>query len=67
MDSRERANYVVGHSKNAVLELTRKYGLLMGFSSGAVYSISKKIAEKEDGKTIITLFPDGIEKYLSYL
>ena len=54
-------------SKNAVLELTRKYGLLMGFSSGAVYSISKKIAEKEDGKTIITLFPDGIEKYLSYL
>jgi cysteine synthase A len=54
-------------SRNSARELAQKYGLLLGFSSAAVYHLSKKIAEMEDGKKIITLFPDGIEKYLSYI
>ena len=54
-------------SKNAILELVKNNALLVGPSSGAAYFLSKKIAEKEEGKNIVTLFPDGIEKYLSYI
>ena len=53
-------------SKQGVIELARVHGLLAGFSSGAAFIASKRIAEKED-KNIITIFPDGIEKYLSYI
>lgn len=54
-------------SRNAIEELAHKYGILAGFSSGAAFHISKDIAIKSNGKNIITLFPDGIEKYLSYI
>ncbi len=42
-------------------------GILVGKSSAAAFSASKKIAVKNPNKNIITLFPDGIEKYLSYI
>ena len=40
-------------------------GLLMGVSSGAAFYLAKKYAEK--GLKVVTIFPDGIEKYLSYI
>ncbi len=47
-------------------ELVQK-GILVGKSSSAAFSASKKIAIKFPGSRIVTLFPDGIEKYLSYI
>lgn len=55
------------NSKEAIKELAHKYGILAGPSSGAAFYVSKDIATKFNGKNIITLFPDGIEKYLSYI
>lgn len=47
-------------------ELVEKEGLFVGISSGAVmYVAIKKARELGKGKTIITIFPDGGEKYLS--
>ena len=47
-------------------ELVEKEGLFVGISSGAVmYVAIKKARELGKGKTMITLFPDGGEKYLS--
>ena len=54
-------------SRQAIGELAHKYGILSGFSSGAAFHISKSLANKFNGKNIITLFPDGMEKYLSYI
>lgn len=53
-------------AKEAMEELIKKHGLLVGISSGAAFHLSKKLSE-EGGKKIITLFPDGLDKYLSYI
>ena len=54
-------------AKEGVNRLVKKYGVSVGISSGAVFFVAKQIAEKQEGKKIITLFPDGIDKYLSYI
>jgi cysteine synthase A len=54
-------------SKNTLQELVTKYGIMAGFSSASFFFYSKKIAEEKEGNVIVTLFPDGIEKYLSYI
>jgi cysteine synthase A len=54
-------------AKEGLSKLMNEYGISAGISSGAVFFASKQIAEREDGKNIVTLFPDGIEKYLSYI
>lgn len=51
----------------ACRELTRREGVLCGISSGAALSAAKELAVKPayQGKTIVALFPDGGERYLS--
>ena len=48
-------------------ELMEKEGVFAGISSGAAFSVAKKIAKREEnkGKTVIVLFADSAERYLS--
>lgn len=49
-----------------VRELAAKAGLLVGSSSGAVFAACMKEAEKlPPGSTIVTIFPDSSDRYLS--
>ena len=49
-----------------VKELAQKEGLLVGSSSGAAMVASLKEAEQAKGETnIVTVFPDGSDRYLS--
>lgn len=49
--------------------LLKKEGIFAGISSGAALCAAISLAEREEnrGKTIVTLLPDGGEKYLSML
>lgn len=46
-------------------QIGKKEGLLLGYSSGAVISVAKRIATSVNDKRIVALCPDGGEKYLS--
>lgn len=49
-----------------IRELAKNEGLLVGSSSGAAYDAALKEAEKaKKGTTIVTIFPDSSERYLS--
>ncbi len=49
----------------AVKELARSEGLLVGGSSGAVAHAAREVArELGPGAVVVTLFPDGFERYL---
>ena len=51
---------------SAVKQLAREQGLLVGSSSGAALVASMKVAEKlPANSTIVTIFPDGSDRYLS--
>lgn len=45
--------------------LAREEGLFVGTSSGAALSAALKVAEKLDRGTIVVMFPDGGDRYLS--
>ena len=45
--------------------LAREEGLFVGTSSGAALSAALRAAEKLDGGTIVVMFPDGGDRYLS--
>lgn len=49
----------------AVVELSRKEGLLVGISSGAALVAAREIATAHPAETVVTLFPDNGLKYLS--
>lgn len=46
-------------------EIALKEGLLVGVSSGANVFAALKVAEKYPGKKIVTIAPDGADKYIS--
>lgn len=50
---------------NTIKLLGEKEGVLVGISSGANVFASIEIGKKYKGKNIVTVSPDGIEKYLS--
>ncbi len=45
--------------------LTKEEGLLVGPSSGAAFRASLKLAESIDSGVIVTIFPDGGDRYFS--
>ena len=50
----------------AIRQLARQEGVLGGWSTGAAAAAARVIAERlGEGKRIVTIFPDGIERYMS--
>jgi len=47
-----------------VRELARREGLLIGLSSGAAFEACRRVAAQLDAGLIVTIFPDGGERYL---
>ncbi len=54
-------------AKEMTIYLSKKEGLFLGISSGAVVAAAKKIIDHFDLKRIVAIAPDGGEKYLSIL
>jgi cysteine synthase B len=48
-----------------VRRLAREEGLLAGISSGAAVAAMLDVAQRLDGGIVVTVFPDGAEKYLT--
>ena len=52
------------HSFATCREIARKEGLFVGGSSGAAAFAAVEVARRlGPGKTVVTLFPDGAERY----
>lgn len=49
----------------AVVELSKTEGLLVGVSSGAALVAARKVAVEHPGEVVVTVFPDNGLKYLS--
>ncbi len=52
-------------SQNMLIRLAREEGLFAGLSSGAAMVAALRVAKNIDRGTIVTVFPDGGDKYLS--
>lgn len=48
-----------------VLRLAREEAILAGFSSGAAVAAAAEIAKKNPGSCVVTVLPDGGDRYLS--
>ena len=53
-------------AKEAVDNLAKSKGILVGPSSGAALFVSKEIAKNNPQAIIVTIFPDRGERYLYY-
>src|SRR5687768_17609730 len=53
------------HAYEMVRRLAREEGLLAGISSGAALAASLQVARQLEGGVLVTIFPDGAEKYLT--
>src|SRR5438128_9551681 len=53
------------HAYRMVRRLAREEGLLAGISSGAAMVATLHVARRLDRGVVVTVFPDGAEKYLS--
>ena len=51
----------------ATKDIVRTTGIGVGISSGAAIAGAKKVAAKYPDKKIVTILPDGVDKYLSML
>ncbi|MEF9920434.1 MAG: cysteine synthase A [Erysipelotrichaceae bacterium] len=49
------------------INFVKETGILVGISSGANIALAKRLSERYPDKNIVTLAPDGGEKYLSVL
>lgn len=49
------------------IQFAKETGILVGISSGANIALAKRLATYEQDKIIVTIAPDGGEKYLSVL
>ena len=49
----------------ACLRLSRDFGLFAGLSSGAAWVAAEHVAERLNNGMVVTIFPDGGDKYLS--
>ena len=54
-----------GRAYELVRRLAREEGLLVGISSGAALAATLDVARRLDAGVVVTVFPDGAEKYLS--
>jgi cysteine synthase len=52
-------------SYEMVRRLAREEGLLGGISSGAALAVMLDVAQRLERGIIVTIFPDGAEKYLT--
>lgn len=48
-----------------VRQVANDEGILIGISAGANIAVAKKLAEKFPGKKVVTVAPDGADKYMS--
>jgi cysteine synthase B len=53
------------HAHRLVRQLARVEGLMVGISSGAALAATLDVAKRLDTGVVVTVFPDGAEKYLS--
>src|SRR4029078_8937179 len=52
-------------ARRLVRKLATEEGLLVGISSGAALGAALKAAQRLEKGVVVTVFPDGAEKYLS--
>ena len=52
-------------SYDMVRRLAREEGLLAGISSGAALAVTLDVARRLESGVVVTIFPDGAEKYLT--
>ena len=68
---RELMDEVFTVSSDEAIEATKEFvrttGIGVGISSGAAIAGAKKVAAKYPDKKIVTILPDGVDKYLSML
>ena len=61
----EKVNVEDEESFEMTRQLARQEGLFVGMSSGAAMVVAADVARKMDRGTVVVIFPDGGERYLS--